>query len=67
MRPNSRQDKGIKEAKAHLDQNLLDQLRRGSPDLDCGPLGWPLFHCRTAPCQRPAPPFGANVALENRD
>ena len=31
-------------------------LRRGSPGLDSGPLGWPLFHCRTAPGQHPLPP-----------
>ena len=30
-------------------------IRRGSPGLDSGPLGWPLFRCRTAPGQRPAP------------
>ncbi len=27
----------------HLDQNVLGQLRRGSPDLDFGPLRWPFF------------------------
>ena len=26
-----------------------------------------LFSDVARPCQRPAPPFGANVALENRD
>ena len=26
-----------------------------------------LFSDAARPCQRPAPPFGANVALENRD
>ena len=50
----------------HLDQNVLGQLRRGSPGLDSGPLRWPLFRCRTAR-SAPAPLFGANVALENRD
>ena len=32
----------------HLDQNVLGLLRRDSPGLDSGPLGWPLFRCRTA-------------------
>ena len=26
-----------------------------------------LFSDAARPCQRPAPPFGANVALKNRD
>ena len=26
-----------------------------------------LFSDAARPCQRPAPPFGANVALENQD
>ena len=30
-------------------------LRRSSPGLDSGSLGWPLFHCRTAPGQHPLP------------
>ena len=50
----------------HLDQNVLGQLRRGSPGLDSGPLGWPLFRCRRAR-SAPAPLFGANVSLENPD
>ena len=50
----------------HLDQNVLARYAAGSPGLDSGPLGWPLFRCRTAR-SAPAPPFGANVALENRD
>ena len=32
----------------HLDQNVLGQLRRGSPGLDSGPLGRPLFRRCTA-------------------
>ena len=32
----------------HLDQNVLGLLRRDSPGLDSGPLGWPLFGGRTA-------------------
>ena len=32
----------------HLDQNVLGLLRRDSLGLDSGPLGWPLFRCRTA-------------------
>ena len=38
----------IKEARAHLDQNVLGQLRHGSPGLDSEPLGWPLLRRRTA-------------------
>ena len=29
-------------------RTVLGQLRRDSPGLDSGPLGWPLFRCRTA-------------------
>ena len=47
----------------HLDQNVLGQLRRGSPGLDSWPLRWPLFRCRTTRVLL----LGANVALENRD
>ena len=32
----------------HLDQNLLGPLRRGSPGLDSGPIGRPLFRRCTA-------------------
>ena len=41
-------------------------LRRGSPASILDPSGG-LFSDAARPCQRPAPPFGANVALENRD
>ena len=39
----------------HLDQNVLGQLRRRSPGLDSGPLGWPLFPPPAWPGQRPLP------------
>ncbi len=39
----------------HLDQNVLSQLRRRSPGLDSGPLGWPLFPPPAWPGQRPLP------------
>ena len=42
------------------------RLRHGSPDLDSGPLGWPLFRRCTARSV-PVLLLGANVALENRD
>ena len=42
------------------------RLRRGSPGLDSGPLGRPLFRRYTAR-SAPVSLFGANVALENRD
>ena len=51
----------------HLDQNVLGQLRRGNLSLDSEPLGRPLFRCLQGPRSEPAPLFGANVALENRD
>ena len=52
---------------AHLDQNVLGQLRRGNLSLDSEPLGRPLFRCPQGPRSEPAPLFGANVALENPD
>ena len=51
----------------HLDQNVLGQLRRGSPGLDSGSLQLPLFCRRTMPRSAPTPLFGANLAFENRD
>ena len=42
------------------------RLRHGSPGLDSGPLGWPLFRRCTARSV-PVLLLGANVALENRD
>ena len=50
----------------YLDQNVLGQLRRGNPDLNLV-LSGGLFSAAVRPGQRLAPPFGANVALENRD
>ena len=44
----SEASEGINEAQAHLDQNVLCQLRHDSPGLDSGSLGWPLFGGRTA-------------------
>ena len=62
----SETSKDMKDAQAHLDQNVLGQLRRGSLGLDSG-LSGGLFSAAGRPCQRPATLFGANVALENRD
>ena len=42
------------------------RLRHGSPGLDSGPLGWPLFRRCTARSVHVLL-LGANVALENRD
>ena len=56
----------MKEARPHLDQNVLGQLRRGSLGLDSG-LSGGLFSAAGRPCQRPTTLFGSNVALENRD
>ena len=50
----------------HLDQNVLGRLRRGSPGLDSGPLGWPLFHCRTAPGQHQLPIWRKLVPRKSR-
>ena len=50
-----------------LDQNVLAGYAAVGPGLDSGPLGRPLFRRCTAPVSDPLPPFGANVALENRD
>ena len=44
----SQTSKDIKEAQAHLDRNVLGQLRRGSPGLDSGPFGRSLFRRCTA-------------------
>ena len=63
--PRSRAETWI-QARAAPGPERASLLRPGSPRLDPGPLGWPLFGRRTAPGQRPAPLFGANVALENR-
>ena len=63
--PRSRAETWI-QARAAPGPERASLLRPGSPGLDPGPLGWPLFGRRTAPGQRPAPLFGANVALENR-
>ena len=41
---------------------MLGQVRHGSPGFDLGSSGG-LFSDAARPCQRPAPPFGANVAL----
>ena len=62
----SETSKEIKKAQSHLDQNMLGQLRRSSLGIDSGLLGWHLFRCRTAR-STPAPLFGSNLALENRD
>ncbi len=46
--PRSRRRPGSR-PEPYLDQNVLGQLRCGSPNLNFGPLGWPLFGRRTAP------------------
>ena len=50
----------------HLDQNVLAGYAAVALALILGTSGG-LFSDAARPCQRPAPPFGANVALENRD
>ena len=50
----------------HLDQNVLVGYAKVALALILDPSGG-LFSDAARPCQRPAPPFGANVALENRD
>ena len=50
----------------HLDQNVLAGYAAVVLALILDPSGG-LFSDAARPCQRPAPPFGANVALENRD
>ena len=63
----SETSKDMKDAQSHLDQNVLGQLRGSSPGLDSRPLGWASFPTPHGPVSGPLPPFGANVALENRD
>ena len=52
-----------------LDQNVLARYAAGNPGLDSGPLGWPLFRCRTAPGQRPLLPLAQtwHSKIEIRD
>ena len=50
----------------HLDQNVLACYAPVAPASILDPSGG-LFSDAARPCQRPAPPCGANVALENRD
>ena len=50
----------------HLDQNVLAGYAAVALALILG-LSGGLFSDAARPCQRPAPPLGANVALENRD
>ena len=63
--PRSRAETWI-QARAAPGPERASPLRQGSPGLDSGSLGWPLFRRRTA---RSAPVLllCANVALENRD
>ena len=56
----------LKDAQAHLDQNVLARHGAVARAWILG-LSGGLFSDAARPCQRPAPPFGANVALENRD
>ena len=46
---------GIKEAQAHLDQNVLGQLRRGSPGTSILSLAGGVFSATAWPGQRPLP------------
>ena len=62
----SEASEGINEAQAHLDQNVLAPLRHGSPGLNLGLAGG-LFSAAARPPVSARSPFGANVALENRD
>ena len=64
--PRSRAETWIQARAAHGPERA-SWLRRGSPGLDSGPLGRPLFRRCTALSATRSPPFGANVALENRD
>ena len=50
----------------HLDQNVLAGYAAVALALILDTSGG-LFSGAARSCQRPAPPFGANVALENRD
>ena len=54
------------QARAAPGPERASRLRRGSPGLDSGPLGRPLFRRCTA-WSVPVLLLGANVALENRD
>ena len=63
--PRSRAETWI-QARAAPGPERASRLRRGSPGLDSGPLGRPLFRCCTARSV-PVLLLGANVALENRD
>ena len=55
------------QARAAPGPERASRLRRGSPGLDSGLLGRPLFRRCTALSATRSPPLGANVALENRD
>ena len=63
--PRSRAETWI-QARAAPGPERASRLRRGSPGLDSGPLGRPLFR-RCAARSVPVLLLGANVALENRD
>ena len=62
----SEASEGINEAQAHLDQNVLARYATVAPASLLDPSG-DFFLAAARPCQRPTSPFGANVALENRD
>ena len=62
----SEASEGINEAQAHLDQNVLARYATVAPASILDPSGG-LFLAVARPSQRPTSPFGANVALENRD
>ena len=56
----------MKEVQAQLDQNVLARYAKVAQVSILG-LSGGLSSAAARPRQRPAPPFGANVALENRD
>ncbi len=62
----SEASKDIKEAQAHLDQNVIARYAAVTRASILG-LSGGLFSAAARPGQRPATLFGANVALENRD
>ena len=58
--------KDIKDVQANMEQNVLAGYATVALASILG-LSGGLFSDAARPGQRPAPPFGANVALENRD
>ena len=63
------QDGHLRRPGPHLDQNVLDPIRRGSPGLDSGPLGRPFFRRCNGPVSDPLPPLAQtwHSKIEIRD